>query len=83
MENTPTDCEALLARLYPYLDGELEAVDCAEIERHLEECADCFKQLGAEKDLKALVRRKCRGEQIPASLTGRLREAVRGLAGRA
>lgn len=80
MENTPTDCEAFLERLYPYLDGELDEGARADIERHLELCADCLRQLGAERDLKDLVRRKCTGETIPATLTERLRAAVRTLA---
>ena len=35
------DCQHLLADLSDYLDGEAAAEVCAEIERHLAECADC------------------------------------------
>lgn len=42
----PTDhehltCRDLLGQLSDYLDGELEAVLCAELESHLAECANC------------------------------------------
>lgn len=34
-------CKELLAELSDYLDGELEARLCAEIDRHVAECGDC------------------------------------------
>ncbi|MFO7632750.1 MAG: zf-HC2 domain-containing protein [Caldilinea sp.] len=38
---THGDCKHLLADLSDYLDGEAAAEVCAEIERHLADCADC------------------------------------------
>jgi predicted anti-sigma-YlaC factor YlaD len=35
------DCKHLLSDLASYLDGEAADSVCAEIERHLAECADC------------------------------------------
>lgn len=35
------DCRHLLGDLSEYLDGEASAAVCAEIERHLTDCADC------------------------------------------
>lgn len=34
-------CQHLLADLSDYIDGEAAAAVCAEIERHLADCADC------------------------------------------
>ena len=34
-------CKHLLGSLSAYLDGELEAQLCAELERHLESCENC------------------------------------------
>jgi anti-sigma factor RsiW len=34
-------CKALLGELSDYVDGELAANLCAELERHLETCPDC------------------------------------------
>lgn len=38
---TKPNCQALLHQLSGYLDGDLEAVLCAEIERHLAACDNC------------------------------------------
>lgn len=35
------DCRRLLGSLSDFVDGDLEAEICAEIERHLAECPDC------------------------------------------
>jgi anti-sigma factor RsiW len=34
-------CEELLGQVSDYIDGELEASVCAELEAHLTECPDC------------------------------------------
>jgi anti-sigma factor RsiW len=34
-------CRHLLGSLSPYVDGELEAELCAELEQHLKDCEDC------------------------------------------
>ncbi len=36
-----THCQHLLENMSVYLDGEASVELCAEIERHLEGCADC------------------------------------------
>ncbi|HVX38530.1 MAG TPA: zf-HC2 domain-containing protein [Gemmatimonadaceae bacterium] len=42
---TPTpdraECEAVVRRLWPYLDGALPETDQARVARHLEFCAGC------------------------------------------
>jgi len=35
------DCRYLLDSLSPYIDGELDADLCAQIERHMEGCDNC------------------------------------------
>ena len=37
----PHDCRHLLGDLSDYLDGQASTELCAEIERHLEDCANC------------------------------------------
>ena len=39
--NHSAACAALLDQLHDYIDGELEAALCAEIEEHLTGCDDC------------------------------------------
>lgn len=73
MADPKTDCEAVLKRLYLYLDGEIAGEECAHFERHLAECAPCLDHAGFERDLKEIVRRKCAGEGVPEGLTQRLR----------
>ena len=76
MEHPKADCRAFLARLYVYLDGEIDESSRADIDRHLEECTGCEQQLVFERDLKAIVRRKC-SEQPSEVLIERLRVEIR------
>lgn len=48
------NCEETL-RTQAYLDGELNAMDAADIEAHLEQCAACQAQCEAQSDIKALL----------------------------
>jgi len=75
MEHPKADCRAFLARLYVYLDGEIDEQSRADIDRHLEECTGCEQQLVFERDLKALIRRKC-SEQPSEVLIERLRVEI-------
>jgi len=76
MEHPKADCRAFLARLYVYLDGEIDEQSRADIDRHLEICTGCEQQLVFERDLKALIRRKC-SEQPSEVLIERLRVEIR------
>jgi len=75
MEHPKADCRSFLARLYLYLDGEIDELSKADIDRHLELCTGCEQHLVFERDLKALVRRKC-SEQPDAILIQRLRVEI-------
>ncbi|WP_355660455.1 anti-sigma factor family protein [Halomonas salifodinae] len=46
-------CEEVMARLFDYLDRELEAPDRAVIERHLARCHACFGRTEFERRLRA------------------------------
>ena len=35
------DCKALFAKLSDYLDGEIDAADCAHVDDHLADCPPC------------------------------------------
>ncbi|TMK77658.1 MAG: mycothiol system anti-sigma-R factor [Actinobacteria bacterium] len=75
MEHPKADCRSFLARLYLYLDGEIDELSKADIDRHLELCTGCERHLVFERDLKALVRKKC-SEQPDAILIERLRVEI-------
>jgi len=76
MEHPKADCRSFLARLYLYLDGEIDDISKADIDRHLEECTGCEQQLLFERDLKALVQKKC-SEQPDQILIERLRVEIK------
>jgi len=63
-----TDCSEVLDRVYEYLDNELEALDCAKIKQHLDECGPCLQQYDLDLALKALIRRSCACEPAPQEL---------------
>ena len=39
--HTHSNCKSLLGTLSDYMDGELEAELCREIEKHIAECENC------------------------------------------
>lgn len=51
-------CQELLGHLSDYIDGELEAALCAEIEAHLSGCHDCQVLVDTTKKTVALYRRR-------------------------
>ena len=72
------DCARAIEQVYVYLDGEMPDTDCAEVRRHLEECAPCLREYGLEQAFKTLVARSCGCDETPTDvrerLLGRLRE---------
>ncbi len=44
-------CEQALRLLAAYLDGELEAADQSDMERHLERCRACYSRAEFERRL--------------------------------
>jgi mycothiol system anti-sigma-R factor len=72
MEDTEANCRQVLAKLFLYVDGEVAGSVCADIESHLQRCADCLRHYGFERDLKSLVARTCGGGAAPEHLQERL-----------
>ena len=50
-------CEQVLARLWEFLDGELEPGMEDAVRRHLEQCARCFPQYDFERAYAEMLRR--------------------------
>ncbi len=73
-------CSEVLARVYSYLDGEMEGGGYAEIREHLDECGPCLREYGLEEAVKRLVHKHCGRDAAPtelrAKVLGRI-EAVR------
>ena len=70
-----TDCNAMLARLYSYLDGELTDARRSKIQRHLDDCPSCFSKFDFEAELRIVVAKRvvCR---VPDSLVQRIRISI-------
>ena len=66
------DCTAALEKVYLYLDGEMPDADCAELRRHIDECAPCLREYGLEKHFKAMVARSCGCDETPPELRSKL-----------
>ena len=61
-------CSEVRARVYSYLDGEIEVSGCAEIREHLDECGPCLREYGLEEAVKRLVHKHCGSEPVPTEL---------------
>jgi anti-sigma factor RsiW len=61
-------CDRADTVLHAYFDNELDALDAAEFERHIEHCAECAGALVALKDLRSSMNAAQLYEKAPASL---------------
>ena len=61
-------CSEVLARVYSYLDGEIEGAGCSQIREHLDECGPCLREYGLEEAVKRLVHKHCGNEAVPTEL---------------
>lgn len=72
-------CQALLEQLGDYIDGELEASLCAQLEAHLSSCRDCRVLVDTTRKTVLLYRQHRRESEIPLppDITTRLWQALR------
>jgi mycothiol system anti-sigma-R factor len=61
-------CSEVLARVYSYLDGEVDDEGCFQIRQHLDECGPCLREFGLEEVVKRLVHKCCGQEAAPGEL---------------
>jgi mycothiol system anti-sigma-R factor len=67
-----TPCTEVLDRVYGYLDGELDDLDCAKIRQHLHECGPCLREYGLEEAVKRVVQKHCGCDPAPAELRAKI-----------
>jgi mycothiol system anti-sigma-R factor len=72
-------CSEVLARVYTYLDGEIEDTGYAEIREHLDECGPCLREYGLEEAVKRLVHKCCGAETVPADLRTKVLSRIRAV----
>ena len=58
-------CDEVLNRVYGYLDGELDDIDCAKIRQHLDECGPCLREYGLQEAVKRVVLKHTGGNPPP------------------
>lgn len=71
------DCGEILARVYVFLDGELDSADCEQVRQHLDDCSPCLREFGIEQEVKTLVARKCGCDPAPDGLRDRVMGTLR------
>ncbi len=65
---TDAECEHVLARVYEFLDNEVDTATGDEIRAHLSECEPCLDRFDVEQAVKSLVKRCCGNDKAPAHL---------------
>jgi anti-sigma factor RsiW len=63
-------------RVQAYFDAEVDAVAAAEIERHIERCAECRALLENLQEVRRVLRRDAAYEVTPIDLRARLSQAL-------
>lgn len=66
-------CEDVLSHVFEFLDHETEPARREVIAEHLEDCSPCLRRFGIEQEFKALVRRRCGGDNPPPGLRDRIK----------
>ncbi len=66
------DCGDVLEELSVFLDDETDEATKSRIAVHLDACTPCLRQLGLEKDVRALISRCCGSDRAPDSLRTRI-----------
>jgi mycothiol system anti-sigma-R factor len=71
------DCDEVRPLLDAYLDSELEKALQPDLQKHLNSCPGCRKEVEATSRLSALVRTTILMYKAPAQLKARIRASLR------
>lgn len=69
------NCDEALAKLYTYLDDELDPDSVRRIRAHLEDCHPCYDTFSFERRLRLVVRERLR-EEVPETMVARIRQII-------
>ena len=75
---TKPECQAILADISAYLDGDLDDLACETIERHCSTCASCAAIVESLKNTAGLCRR-LGSAPLPPAVLERARASLRRL----
>jgi mycothiol system anti-sigma-R factor len=73
-------CSEVLARVYSYLDDELDetgVIGLVQIRQHLDECGPCLREYGLEEAVRRLVHKCCGRETAPSDLRAKVLSRIR------
>jgi anti-sigma factor (TIGR02949 family) len=70
--HTSAECREMLRQINEYIDGELEAASCAELETHLAGCQDCRVVVDTTRRTVTLFRRHTPLPGLPPDVQHRL-----------
>jgi mycothiol system anti-sigma-R factor len=65
-------CGETIRELETFLDNELSDDARAQIQEHLDGCVDCLQAFDFQAELKAVIRLKCRNDEIPPGLLAKI-----------
>jgi mycothiol system anti-sigma-R factor len=71
------DCQAALAELSTYLDGELTEQRRSLISHHLDDCNPCLEIYDFEAELRLVIQKRCQ-DAVPEALRLRVEAQLRG-----
>ena len=69
-------CEEAAARLFEYLDGELEDVSEEEVRAHLDVCATCYPRVQFERHFLDALQRSQNGGRVSDDLRARVIQSL-------
>ena len=69
-------CDEASARLFEYLDGELEGLSEEEVRHHLAICEACYPRVQFERHFLEALQRSQNGGRVSGSLRERVLEAL-------
>ncbi|HEU5160652.1 MAG TPA: mycothiol system anti-sigma-R factor [Streptosporangiaceae bacterium] len=76
-----TPCNEVLARVYNYLDGEIDEGGYARVREHLDECGPCLREYGLEEAVKKLVHKSCGCDPVPEDLRDKVLARIQKVIG--
>jgi mycothiol system anti-sigma-R factor len=65
-------CGETIRELETFLDNELSDDARSQIQEHLDGCLDCLQAFDFQAELKAVIRLKCRNDEIPPGLLAKI-----------
>lgn len=74
-DETMIPCDHVIARLWDYLDGDLDELRSEQVRRHLDVCARCFPEYDFRRAYLRFMRR-CSTQPMPPELRRQLFETL-------